>query len=63
MKSVRMIDGQHVEALVLDGIVTCGKCSQPTLHLEPKTTQNGTIEDYCTKCHLSYVEEDNTLLG
>ena len=60
-KSVRKIDGEHVVGLEVGGMLMCGKCSSPTAHMQAKT--GGTIEEYCQKCHLSYVEEDSELVG
>lgn len=60
-KSVRLIDGKSVDGLEVGGMLMCGKCSQPTTHMQPKS--GGTVEEYCPKCHLSYVEEDSELVS
>ena len=54
LRSRREVDGKRVEAIIIDGQVMCGSCSQPTIHMKPA---RGTEEGYCPKCHLSFVAE------
>ena len=61
MKSVRKIDGKHVELNIIDGIGMCWQCSSPTIPMMDLKSK-GTPECYCPKCHLSYVDDESTLL-
>jgi Zn finger protein HypA/HybF involved in hydrogenase expression len=53
--SSRTIDDKQIEAQIIDGMVVCGKCSNPTQLMAPK---HGTKEFYCPKCHLSFTEQE-----
>ena len=54
LESVRKFEGKSVQAQVIQGMVVCGKCSSPTIHLDSK---KGVPEEYCRTCHLSYIKK------
>ena len=54
--SRRKVEGKEIRAQIIDGIVMCGKCSQPTQHLQAQS--GGTAEEFCAKCHISYIPEE-----